>query len=86
VVITLAFAAAELKDGLRAESRESSDGGPYIGKTSDDCGHPSEGVDNHQVNEASTQDVLEHPTEKVRWIELAFGRVLDPGDDNLDEE
>ena len=48
--------------------------------------HPSEGIRNHQIDEAATENVFDHSAKKVRWIELAFGAVLNPGNDDVDEE
>ena len=52
----------------------------------DDRVHPGEGVHDHQVDKAAAQDVLDHATKEVGRIELALGGVLDPGDDDVDQE
>jgi hypothetical protein len=52
----------------------------------DDQIHPAEAIDDHQVDEATAQDVLDQATKEEGGIELAFGGVLDPGGEDVEQE
>ncbi len=84
--MVLAMLSAGLENGLRAESGKPGDASADGREAFDDRVHPREGIHDHQVDKAAAQDVLDHPAKEIRRIELALGGVLDPGDDDVDEE
>ena len=75
-----------LQDALGTERWQTADGSADTREALDDQVHPGEAVDDHQVDEATAQYVLDHAAEEKGRIELAFGAVLDPGNDDVDQE
>src|SRR6266849_2578931 len=74
------------QDALRTERGKAADRGADAGEALDDQIHPREAVDDHQVDEATAENVLEQAAKKKGRIELAFRCVLNPSDDDVDQE
>jgi len=77
--------AADLKYSLWAQGWQPRNRRTDSGKALQHGVHPRERVDDHKVNEATSEHVLDETAEEVRRVKLSLGKELDPSDKDVDQ-